>query len=295
MFQDTDTDENYSQTDDSDEEKQEIKTSSDQEDENPDLENEENLQKSSKFGNEANVRTFDGLSVIDEQTEETQTTESALGYGTSSGGNSGNRTLGSSLQMFDEACACPDYTQVHYNLDLCDMKPPDKKKSGKFENGFFGQGWPGVGCDTYEPRPASPYPYPGSSQNSYQKRFQVLQDLPLPTPKSVNCLGENGWIFPDPLKPPIYDENITTSERDCAENIPTDMGLCPPLPAPDFSVDLIEEKSGPDIFVADGYPKTPNGKSKSGGSFTNKNQQHDRLLGKVEEALVSKKYLAFEI
>ncbi|KAK6622178.1 hypothetical protein RUM44_001985 [Polyplax serrata] len=246
-----------SPSDDSVDEKLAIKEAASQQEEAADSESNESLLKTQNFGNEANVRTFDGLSVIDEQTEETQTTESPLGCGTLSRGNSANRAMSPPGPLFDEACGISDFPQFGFGPTA---KPLLKKKatSPSYESGIFPSTWT---ADTYETRPASPYPCNGSHhQDSYQKRFQVLQNLstipPAPEPAQMS---DGRWICPDPSKLPElpeYDIYVNQPYQNAyLPQKPVELTACTPtFPPPTFPYNLIQDRTGPDVFVADGFP-----------------------------------------
>ena len=209
--------------DESDDEKQKTKNNLVGEEENPDLENEENHQKSNSFGKGPSgcVRTFDGLSVIDEQTEETQTTtESPIVYGgpSSSRGNSGSRNYLPGLydddDVEDATCGMTHLEEGYgpgiYNNPL---KSPVKKKGSCLYEDNVSPYAPGGGnwnanCENFESRPASPYPYNGihHHRDSYQKRFQVLQNLSMAQSSPNNHpLCDNEWIFTTNSQPPSED------------------------------------------------------------------------------------------
>lgn len=236
--------------------------SAEEEQENSKSKTEENIQQSSNFGNEPNVRTFDGLSVIDEQTEETQTTESPLGYGNSSRGNSANRGFSPSVQMYEEACGVSDYQQFGYDVNSSvTVKNFPKKKTSPYENGAWN-----AGCDTYEPRPASPYPYNGSLRDSYRKRLEVLQNLPMPSQTTSNTISDGGWILSDSTKAPqipeygLYQESGSNFESPFLPGKSSDVETYSAFPPPpNFGFDVIQDRTGPDIFVTeDGFPSAFN-------------------------------------
>ena len=287
--------------DESDDEKQKTKNNLVGEEENPDLENEENHQKSNSFvkGPSASVRTFDGLSVIDEQTEETQTTtESPIVYGgpSSSRGNSGSRNYLPGLyddddDVEDTTCGMTHLEEGYgpgiYNNPL---KSPVKKKGSCLYEDNVSPYAPGGGnwnanCENFESRPASPYPYNGihHHRDSYQKRFQVLQNLSMAQSSPNNHpLCDNEWIFTTNSQPPSEDLHNYVDGKSDAPPIKSN-SLYHPSSSTTTTFgynNIFQDRTGPDVFVTNGIPSTT---TTTTTDIEQQQQQHFQLLPESKE------------
>ncbi|KAL0277013.1 UNVERIFIED_CONTAM: hypothetical protein PYX00_004445 [Menopon gallinae] len=204
-----------------------------------------------KFENAASARAFDGLSVIDEQTEETTTQTTETGCGTGSRGGSANRTLNqvaapAAMRMYEEHPGYPFYDSGYQ------PKTGRRKAFPVYENdpgyvAYGATGWPDNG---YDARPASPYPYPESVQPSYQKRFQVLQNLP---PVVASRVDENGWVFPNagkadydlfPREPGVFVGGPFLPNKSLTSPISIQIPQ-------QMDYDVVRDRTGPDVFVSD--------------------------------------------
>lgn len=208
--------------------------------------------------------------MIDEQTEETQTTETGCGAG--SRGDSANRTLNqvapTALRLYAEHPGYPFYDSGFQS------KTGRRKMFAAYDGGaecvgYGTTGWPDNG---YDVRPASPYPYPESVQPSYQKRFQVLQNLP---PVMTSRVDENGWVFPNPDK-----ANYDLFGRDPFVGGPflPSKALTSPISIQipqQMDYDVVRDRTGPDVFVS--------------GVCTGKAQE-DAVVGNVGAEMVSRPF-----
>lgn len=164
--------------------------------------------------------------------------------------------------MYDEACGLPEFQQYNYDQDGGYPKALQRKKGAcLYENGgsFVPYSNEYLGpCENYNMRPSSPYPYSESVQPNYQKRLQVLQNLPL-MPGSGGLpsseINENGWIFPNPQdynvyvqEPNEFTENGYLADKSVTSPISIEIPVTPEL---DYGV--IRDRAGPDVFI---YPQT---------------------------------------
>lgn len=251
--------------------------------EDPNQENVENLQKSSRLAPRRSSRTFDGLSVIDEQTEETQTTD---GYGNSRSSSIIRLPDAQKRPFFSEPCGELNYYPVYSYLDPRTFKSQRKRSEGmEAEWGMMGF------------RPPSPYPYAkGNPMPPYEHRLQNIQEPCIP-PLPGRRTEDSGWLYPPQSASATsspgrgartnnwYPQDLTRSTGQLCENsdwmypVSDTSTLASPCEGPlsiriprcgagypveppegfgaDYALGLVQERQGPDVFITDSYPYLP--------------------------------------
>jgi len=181
-----------------------------------------------KLPSRRSSRVFDGLSVIDEQTEETQTTD---GHGTS------RASSAHPDKVFGDDRAHHPPQNFFGEVDTMFYPYPDCRNTSRRPSAFgdtLETEWPGyVGI-----RPPSPYPYGrANTMPTYTQRLLNLQEPNIPMQEG------NPWLEPSGENPSWLDQDF--------------FGNTPKYPdgrtIEEFPLGLTE-KSGPDVFMTDSYP-----------------------------------------